>query len=60
MARLTIHSDQGSNFIGTIGQSLDFNAVRQDAVSRGIQWSMNPVAASHYGGHYERKIGAVR
>ena len=56
----SIRSDHGSNFIGVLGQSLDFQAVQRDAIARGITWSLNPVGASHFGGYYERKIGSVR
>ena len=56
----TIRSDHGSNFVGALNQSADLEAVRRDLSSRGIRWEMNPVAASHYGGSYERKIGSVR
>ena len=29
-------------------------------MQKGVEWEFNPPGASHYGGHYERKIGAVR
>ena len=57
----TIRSDHGSNFMGAIAQSPDFNKkVEREFDHKGITWHLNPVGASHFGGVYERKIGAVR
>ena len=56
----TIVSDNGSNFVGAISSSIDFSSVKNDAVLRGCEWKMNPPAASHFGGIYERKTGSVR
>ena len=55
-----ILSDRGTNFIGAINQSLDFQAVQQGLSCSGISWELNPAGASHFGGAYERKIGSVR
>ena len=52
----SIHSDHGSNFIGAIGQSDDFRVLRQSVEEKGIEWTLKPVGASHFGGVYERKI----
>ena len=56
----SIRSDHGSNFLGALGQAEDFARVQAEVEARGIEWAMNPVGASHFGGPYERKIGAVR
>ena len=55
-----ICSDRGTNFVGAVSQSLDFEPLRRQAQAEGITWEFNPVAASHFGGAQERKIGAVR
>ena len=56
----SIRSDHGSNFLGALGQTEDFAQVQAEVESRGVTWKMNPVGASHFGGPYERKIGAIR
>ena len=56
----SILSDRGSNFLGALGESADLQRVQRDMEGMGIQWSLNPVAASHFGGAYERKIGSIR
>ena len=55
-----ILSDHGTNFIGALGQVEDFQRLQEAAKAEGIQWKLNPVAASHFGGVFERKIGSVR
>ena len=57
---MSILSDHGSNFLGALGQNEEFQLVKEEVVSRGILWRMNPVGASHFGGAFERKIGSVR
>ena len=56
----TLLSDHGSNFMGALGQVDEFKRFKEEVQGRGIEWRMNPVGASHYGGSYERKIGSVR
>ena len=56
----TLCSDHGSNFVGVLNEENFFNTFQKEMESRGMKWSLNPVGASHYGGCYERKIGAVR
>ena len=56
----SILSDHGTNFIGAIGQIEDFQLLKSAAEAEGIEWSLNPVGASHFGGSFERKIGSVR
>ena len=55
-----IRSDRGSNFVGALSQSSEFERVKSELSSRGCRWSFNPVGASHFGGIYERKIASVR
>ena len=56
----TIFSDQGSNFLGAINQSVDFNRLVKMSASQGIRWELNPPLASNFGGIWERKIGAIK
>ena len=53
-------SDRGSNFVGAIGQTEQFQKFQEDLEAGGVVWKLNPVGASHFGGAYERKIGSVR
>ena len=56
----SILSGHGTNFVGALSSSIDFEKVERDALNRGCIWKMNPPGASHFGGVYERKIGSVR
>ena len=56
----SILSDHGTNFIGALSQSEDLTKVKSGVEGLGIQWRLNPVGASHFGGAYERKIGSIR
>lgn len=61
-----IQSDNGTNFIGTereLRESLaGLNQARIEGMlrQRGIKWSFNPPAGSHFGGVWERVIRMVR
>ena len=57
-----LRSDNGSNLRCTSKQmdKLNLEKVRQGLANEKIEWDFNPPGASHFGGHYERKIGAVR
>ena len=56
----TVRSDRGTNFVGTVNQSPEFESLMREEEFHGIKWDFHPVGASHYGGFYERRIGAVR
>ena len=56
----TIRSDRGTNFVGAVNQSPEFETLREQEELRGIRWEFHPVGASHYGGFYDGRIGAVR
>ena len=56
----TMRSDRGTNFVGLLNQGDEFSRLQKDLESRGILWELHPVAASHYGGSIERKIGSLR
>ena len=45
----TVFSDHGSNFMGAIGQTDQFQRLQEDLEAGGIVWRLNPVGASHYG-----------
>jgi len=58
----SIYSDNGSNIVGAKRELSEVNFVE---VERNLQWPdckwhLNPPCASHFGGHYERKIGSIR
>ena len=59
---MKLRSDNGSNLVCTSKQiaTLDLQAVQENLAVKGISWEFNPPGASHFGGHYERKIGAIR
>ena len=57
---ISIRSDQGSNFIGAINQSVDLELLQRSLVSKGVRWKLNPPLSSNYGGIWERKIGAIK
>ena len=58
----TIKSDNGSNFLGAINdlKALSYEDLNSRFRSKGVEWTVNPPHASHMGGVWERKIGAVR
>ncbi|XP_033105145.1 uncharacterized protein LOC117107552 [Anneissia japonica] len=49
-------SDQGSNFIGAIGD----DTVQTYLLKNNAKWHLNPPHASHMGGSWERMIGVTR
>ena len=58
----TIRSDNGSNFLGAIGEmkGVSTKDITHRFLQQGIEWVLNPPSASHMGGAWERKIGSVR
>lgn len=61
-----IHSDQGTNFVGST-KDLNANVIRVDdrpiqryLIDHSINWVFNPPHASHMGGAWERMIGVAR
>ena len=58
-----LRSDRGSNFIlaRTMDQkSFSISEFHKNLQGLGCDWKLNPPHASHFGGAWERKIGAVR
>ena len=55
-----IRSDQGTNLIGARNQLFDLAKIQQDAIKHGVEWELNPPAASNYGGVWERQIGSIK
>ena len=58
-----LRSDNGTNLVcisKQLNTELSFDQVKNDLSKKGIEWEFNPPHASHFGGFYERKIGAVR
>ena len=61
-----LRCDRGTNFIGgksELGDSLremDQPQVKGYVNSHGCEWIFNPPHASHFGGAWERQIGAIR
>lgn len=61
-----LRSDNGTNFIGAEKElrkalaDLNQNKIQKTLAHKGIKWSFNPPAASHYGGAWERIIRMVR
>ena len=56
-----LYSDQGTNFIGLKNQEeLSIGSIKHELETRDCTWHFNPPHASHFGGPWERKIGALR
>lgn len=56
-----LRSDHGTNFVGAHNQtSLPVDSLKLELKNRNCEWVFNPPGASHQGGVWERKIGAVR
>ena len=61
-----IVSDQGSNFVSanreleTELQRLNNAKIQHLCAQKGIEWTFNPPAASHFGGVWERLIRSIR
>lgn len=62
----TLHSDNGTNFIGAEKElreaiaELDHSKIREELMPKGIAWTFNTPTASHQGGIWERQIRTVR
>ena len=63
---LTILSDKGTNFVGAkrefeeFFRKLDQSSIQDKLRIRGIQWSMNPPAAPHFSGSWERMVRSCK
>ena len=60
-----LRSDRGTNFVGAKGQlteakDLDYAQVQRYLLNKGCDFKMNPPAASHFGGVWERMIRSAR
>ena len=57
-----IRSDNGTNFVAAYSQMSDINLddIQNYLSNQCIEWLFNPPYASHFGGVYERKIGAIK
>ena len=56
-----LYSDRGTNFISSDSQdSLNINQIKDELQVKECTWHFNAPHASHHGGAWERKIGAVR
>ena len=61
-----LRSDNGTNFVGAERElrealrALDHNKIQSALAKRGIAWTFNPPAGSHYGGTWERIIRLIR
>lgn len=61
-----LRSDNGTNFIDAENElrkalaDLNQSKIQKTLAHKGIKWSFNPPAASHYGGAWERIIRMVR
>ena len=58
----SLRSDRGTNFIGASKKvkGIDPDIVSQKLRVRNVEWKFNPPHSSHFGGVWERKIGASR
>ena len=59
----SLRSDRGSNFVSARTmdhESFSIAEFHKDLQSMECEWKLNPPHASHFGGAWERKIGAVR
>lgn len=61
-----IRSDNGTNLVGARNElqkaisEWNHNMIQKEMFQKGVQWSLNPPAASHHGGVWERLIRMVR
>ena len=59
-----LRSDQGTNFVSSRTQmqqeKVSIPEMQDFLADQNIEWILNPVYASNFGGHYERKIGSIR
>jgi transposase InsO family protein len=62
----TIHSDNGSNFIGAKAElklallEINQDKITEDCNNQGIKWFFNPPSAPHMGGSWERLVKSVK
>ena len=58
--------DQGTNFIGANNEpkdayeEMDDDRIKTELLKSNIDWALNPPAASHFGGGWERQIRSIR
>lgn len=61
-----IWSDNGTNLVGAEKElrsefeNINKNAIKEEMLSRNIDWHFNPPTASHFGGVWERMIRTIR
>jgi len=57
-----IHSDNGTNFVGTENafRKLDWNKILEHSSIERMKWKFNPPSAAWWGGYWERLIGTVK
>jgi len=60
-----LRSDNGTNFIAarrqmTDSETLNVVELKKELADKNCEWILNPPAASHFGGCWERKIGSVK
>ncbi|XP_011684293.1 PREDICTED: uncharacterized protein LOC105447785 [Wasmannia auropunctata] len=63
----TMHSDQGTNFIGAdaqlkrlLQQALQDRSIADALASDGVHWRFNPPAAPHFGGVWEAAVKSTK
>jgi hypothetical protein len=62
----TIHSDNGTNFVGANNElkaalaELNQSKLEDECKTRGIRWRFNPPSAPHMGGSWERMVRSVK
>ena len=54
-----IRTDRGTNFVGAFNQTKD-TELQNILQNEEVKWIFNPPKAPHFGGVFERKIGAVK
>ena len=55
-----LRSDRGTNFVGAKNQDINIEEIQGDLGTKACEWRFNPPHASHFGGVWERQIGAIR
>lgn len=60
-----IRSDQGTNFVGARNEMAELPGVDTEEIKKAMQevgctWELNTPGASHMGGVWERKVGAIK
>ena len=54
-----LYSDRGTNFVG-VDKQLNLEVLQDGLKDYNLEWHFNVPHASHHGGPWERKIGAIR